>query len=615
MTHGTLNKKMNEKKLSVDYKRIVYTLSMVLLCAVAFTRAAGGGDWWNLAVSCLGFCLFPIVVARFGIKNFLKIPYLIWLVISIPVASVIIYKYYYSALHRMAFAAWVIECVFYGLILIRIITLYIKKEMKSLFEKRNYLFSIAIGFFIWSTISVNKAIWPLFYGIFFYGFFLAPSDEKDNECLFVSVCDSLIIAFFVIQSFAFLHRPYDQLRYVGAFTNSNVNGMFYYCVYLGWLGKYLYLQKNEKPKALRVIHFLFACAMWSFVLLTISRSSLLAFFLTTIVFLLLGELMILKKGFLKGFLLKGICMLCVFALSFPLVFVCVRYIPALRHHPIWITEYSEDFVHSFDPWNSEKYTELNEFGGYFFERFDFNQIDTKGGMITEENTMDENQAASRNVSERNIETIIKGVSYEASKEISSEKTEVLLEIASNDINLDEEILSTDSAAEPVVVNGTVISYPDSVRPGTDEAHPAYTYEEYKGLEKILGIRKYIWGYYLRNIMILGCKEEYPTAFILPWYRVPHAHNSYLQITYCFGIPSGLLFIGISLYSLIFSFAYTIKNKDKTPWYFVFVNCVHFGVFLISLTENIAFPGKMLFSLFFITLLPLMIGKINVFKNT
>ena len=86
MTHGTLNKKMKEKKLSVDYKRIVYTLSMVLLCAVAFTRAAGGGDWWNLAVSCLGFCLFPIVVARFGIKNFLKIPYLIWLVISIPVA-------------------------------------------------------------------------------------------------------------------------------------------------------------------------------------------------------------------------------------------------------------------------------------------------------------------------------------------------------------------------------------------------------------------------------------------------------------------------------------------------------------------------------------------------
>ncbi len=573
---------MNEKKLSVDYKRIVYTLSMVLLCAVAFTRAAGGGDWWNLAVSCLGFCLFPIVVARFGIKNFLKIPYLVWLVISIPVASVIIYKYYYSALHRMAFAAWVIEGVFYGLILIRIITLYIKKEMRPLLEKRNYLFSIAIGFFIWSTISINKAVWPLFYGIFFYGFFLAPSDEKDNECLFVSVCDSLIIAFFVIQSFAFLHRPYDQLRYVGAFTNSNVNGMFYYCVYLGWLGKYLYLQKNENPKALRVIHFLFACAMWSFVLLTISRSSLVAFVLTTIIFLLLGELMVLRKKFLKGFLLKGICMLCVFALSFPLVFACVRYIPALRHHPIWITEYSEDFVHSFDPWNSEKYTELKEFSDYFFKRFNVNQIDTKGAMIIEENLMEENKSAPVGAP--------------------------ILEVATNDTVSDSETVEENASAEPVIVNGTVISYPDGVIPGTDESHPAYTYEEYKGLEKILGIRKYIWGYYFRNIRILGCEEEYPSAYILRWYRVPHAHNSYLQVTYCFGIFAGILFAGISLYSLIFSFVHTIIKKDKTPWYFVFVNCVHFGVFLISLTENIAFPGKMLFSLFFITLLPLMIGR-------
>ena len=134
------------KKISLDYKRIIYTLSMVLLCAVAFTRAAGGGDWWNLAVSCLGFCLFPIIVIRFGFKNFIKIPYLIWLVVSIPAASVIIYKYYYSAIHRMAFAAWVIECVFYGLILIRIITLYIKKEMRPLFAKRNYLFSFILTY-------------------------------------------------------------------------------------------------------------------------------------------------------------------------------------------------------------------------------------------------------------------------------------------------------------------------------------------------------------------------------------------------------------------------------------------------------------------------------------
>ncbi|MBR5917863.1 MAG: hypothetical protein IKZ76_07265, partial [Lachnospiraceae bacterium] len=64
---------MEKKKFSIDYKRIVYTVSMLLLCVVAFVRAAGGGDWWNAAVSCLGFALFPIIVTRYGFKSFLKI--------------------------------------------------------------------------------------------------------------------------------------------------------------------------------------------------------------------------------------------------------------------------------------------------------------------------------------------------------------------------------------------------------------------------------------------------------------------------------------------------------------------------------------------------------------
>ena len=75
------------EKKKIDVKRIVYTIAMLLLCVVAFVRGVGGGDWWNAAVSCLGFALFPVIVMRYGFKSFLKIPYLTWLLISIPAAA------------------------------------------------------------------------------------------------------------------------------------------------------------------------------------------------------------------------------------------------------------------------------------------------------------------------------------------------------------------------------------------------------------------------------------------------------------------------------------------------------------------------------------------------
>ena len=557
------------EKKKVDVKRIVYTVAMLLLCVVAFVRGVGGGDWWNAAVSCLGFALFPVIVTRYGFKSFLKIPYLIWLVISVPVAAVIIHRFYYSAIHRMAFALLVVECVFYGLIIIRIIYSIVKKEIGREFKKLNPLFFVCLAFFLFAAVSANQATWPLFYGIFFISFYLAPNDEKDSETLFLSLADALLISFFLIQSFAFLHRPYDQVRYVGAYTNSNLNGMFYFCAYIAWLSKYVYLCKKEAHKAFKIIHFLFACAMWSFALLTISRSSLMAFVFSTIVFLVTAEILMLKKNFVKGFLLKGLLMFLVFVLSFPLVFACVRFIPPLRHHPIWITEYSEDFVHSYDPWNSPKYVDLKEFFGTFVGRFDIENVDEKSGVTTEQKLIKENNAAPNDSTETASEN-------DGSYEVKGDK---------------------------------VVSYPDGVIPGTDAAHPAYESETYKGLEIIHGIRKYIYGYFLTHLNFRGHEREYPFIWLFSWYQVLHAHNSYLQIAYCFGIIPGLLFSAISLYGTVKPIVLIFKKKEKAEWYLVFIALAQTGIFVISIVENISFPGKMMFSLLFVTLLPLMrLGK-------
>ena len=92
----------------------------------------------------------------------------------------------------------------------------------------------------------------------------------------------------------------------------------------------------------------------------------------------------------------------------------------------------------------------------------------------------------------------------------------------------------------------VISYEDNIVPGTDYQHPAYLYEKYNGIERVLGIRKYIYDFYIRRFNFAGHDIDYKTYWLLNTYSTPHAHNSYIQFTYSFGIIAGTVFFLISM---------------------------------------------------------------------
>ena len=236
-----------------------------------------------------------------------------------------------------------------------------------------------------------------------------------------------------------------------------------------------------------------------------------AFVAATVVYLLSSEIFILKNTFVKGFLLKGILMFVVFAASFPIVFACVRYIPPLRHHPIWITEYSEDFVHSYDPWNSEKYIEINEFFEVFTGRFDPDNVDEKDGFLKEQKLLDENQSTPQNVyteyelrksesDELLTMQFARGEKVPTMQLAENEEDENIERFTYTDALISMYPMNEESdAADVVNEKGKVIKYADGVAPGSDKNHPAYTFESYKGLEKILGIRKYIYGFFLGNL--------------------------------------------------------------------------------------------------------------------
>lgn len=583
------------------YKSVIYLLCGYGLCMVAYFRANGTGPQWNAAIYWLGIAVLPIILVQYKAKDFIKPPYIIWSVLYAIATPFIVNKWGPTDDYRFYFTMMVIEGGVCGFLLIRDIHTIIQNGFKKTFGKFTVPVYILILFAVMTVVSVCKSVWPAYFTIVFVSLYMAPVDKKEMGKIFLSVCDALIICFFIIQSHAFLFRPFDVPRYVGFFNNPNVNAMFYFVCYIAWLGRYVWARQNKK-KAIEIVTFLFSGAMWSFVLLTACRSVLVAYLLSTLTSFILLEFMMFKTK-IKGFLLRGFGLFLVFVISFPIVFACVRYIPPLRHHPIWFGDYREDSVFSWDPIDSEKYTDLKEFFDELLGRIDPNRIEAEGIDL--------------NNPDRDTQQKIDAVSY-------------------IDVTLPDGVVKRYRVVDTVADNGneapgidyysmgctsgylwegyrivncemknedTVAYYEDGVEPGTDEHHPAYTHQFFKTYERILGMRKYVYGYFFNRLNLLGHEQEYPSAYLFFDYHVLHSHNTYLQASYVYGVPAGILFIALTVYTAISILAAIIRNKQNTKWYYIFALCAYIGAVSISLMENIFFPGKMMLTLVFLCILP------------
>ena len=69
----------------------------------------------------------------------------------------------------------------------------------------------------------------------------------------------------------------------------------------------------------------------------------------------------------------------------------------------------------------------------------------------------------------------------------------------------------------------------------------------------------------------------------------HAHNSYLQVAYNFGIIAGMIFVAIYMFSIVYSLKLFNKNGKNNDFCLVpFAVIAAFG--LISFTEWAFHPG-------------------------
>lgn len=247
------------------------------------------------------------------------------------------------------------EIFIWGFVLIQTIySIAGKKKVPHLQKGIFILWAVMLLFMIGSR---SDETWPLSYTVMFLCFYLTDFTKQDKEQILQGILNGLILSFFIFQAHCFLYRPYDQARYRGWFSNSNVNVLFYCFVLMAVLVKLYLCRKKNAGKGWYIYYWLGIGTVLSFIIMTIGRMGWILAAVLVVLFLVFQ-----KREFGKSILGYGALALLVTAVTFPCCFGAARYIPPIRHHVVWFYgEYEENKVHSWDSWDSEKFIDIDEF--------------------------------------------------------------------------------------------------------------------------------------------------------------------------------------------------------------------------------------------------------------
>ena len=357
-------------KSVVISKRMLYTLCFFFLMVIDWTRGSQVGSTWAWTVNMTGVIMAVILFSAYDFKTFLRPVYLVYsavCVIALPLAYWW-WNLHQAAIYRDKLLTAVVNVWLLGVLLIRLLLdVFVDKTKKLHFSKLEIIVVILL---LWMFFSVNEDVWPIWFLVMFELFYHTDYTEKDKADMIQGLLNGIIIAFFVFQGSAFIFRPFDDInyRYCGIYGNCNMNALFYCVVWIAFLIKLYYCRKNHERKWKTVLCFLFAGALLGFMILTISKTAWVSAFLVALFYIIFADFALLKQKAGKV-ALSIFTLFLIMSISVPIAYSAVRYIPPVFHHTVWYEgEYDEDKVHSFDPWDSEKYVSFEEFMGAAFDR-------------------------------------------------------------------------------------------------------------------------------------------------------------------------------------------------------------------------------------------------------
>jgi len=345
---------------SYSVKRLLYTLCFFMFCVInqriqTCSPLEGGREVFrNLS----GVVMAVIIMSHYKLKDFRdwKVPYLIWSIVG-ALAAIIYYIFGEPMLYfSNARIVGALDIFLFGYILIHtFISVFCENDMPKLNRK---FFSIWLIMMALMIVSRSNYIWPFCYLIMFGCFYLTNFTEYEKNNLIQGALDGIILSLFVFQGWCCVFRPYDIVRYIGIFSNTNNTALYYLFVLAAVLAKIVYLTKNGGSKWLKLFYWLGVGVVYSLLFLTIGRTAWVTSFILGIYFLWAMKKLQQKKNVIRNTL----AIILSFCVMFPVVFGLIRYLPPVFHHPVWFFgEWSEGKVHSWDSWDSDKYVDMDVF--------------------------------------------------------------------------------------------------------------------------------------------------------------------------------------------------------------------------------------------------------------
>lgn len=476
------------KSLYKGRKKILYTACFLVFCLIdQRIKTTSGLQGWNESFRDLtGVTMAILILSHYRLSDYTKhrLPYLAWSLICVAGGAFFLVKgqpFVWFLNDRIVLTLGIF---LFGIVILRTFWAVFSEGKKP---KLNRGFAaVWLLMMVFMTVSRSGRLWPFAYLIIFSCFYLTDYTEAEREDLFQGMLNGIILGFFLMQGWCFVFRPYDRVRYVGVYNNSNLNALFYLVVLAAVLAKLLYVYRVECSRWIKIYYWLGTGTVLSFLFLTISRTGWVTAVVLVFTALLALGAMNKYNRYLIVLIKNGLTVMLCFCITFPLVFGAVRLLPPAFHHPVWFYgEWNEKKVHSWDKWDSEKFVNPDRFFRLVGKRFVpiaealFGRTDSEAGDV---------QIAEQS------------------------------EVSPLQQQLYDEALAAGFAIDPALRNDALI------------------------------FRGAIYRYYASLLNFRGHPESEQGFQILPDHRIGHAHNIYLQWGVDFGIPAMLLFIGLSLWS-------------------------------------------------------------------
>ncbi|MCM1568132.1 MAG: O-antigen ligase family protein [Roseburia sp.] len=546
--------------------KTLYVICFIAINLIEFLKASQTGDVWYVAVNCTGLVMMVILFSAYPLRDFLTRGNVVYTLFCLAAMAGVYLHWLQNIGH---YNLWQRETALLNVWWLGILLKYLFEKIlvqKQIPLKPDYVGWIWIALSVFMICSVSQKLWPLWYFLMFGAFYLTKYTPERGRALREGMVDGTILSFFGIQIYAYGFRPYDTVRYVGAYGNCNAMALYYLVVYCMVLFKLHQLQMKKAHKGWKLFYLTGAGGLLCFQLFTLCRT---AWLVSAVITLLYGVLVIRKYwGLTWGcILMRGGALALSAALTFLPVYETIRWLPTILHYRIWYDgEYSVDKVHSFDPPNSDKYVSLEE----FMEEAAGRILRTLNGAENKPQEAEGELPAERRPEEAEAGNIRQEGTMPQEPEAGSmeQKGTTPEESDSEEIEQEEENL------ERVELVSVPWTQDESTR-----------------------IRLTIYKTYLRDMKWFGNGPGSGYYKIGDTgYQSWHAQNLWIQMGYTFGIPAGILSIALTL-AILISQIRKIRGNIGGPYRVlpIFV-CAIF--FLFGLTEIVWNLGQIIMFLMY-----------------